>query len=219
MRHSPALVSIACIGLELVTQAQSGREEAIQLARETLVRQRRLTVTVDVREATSTTWRDSALGCPRPGVVSRPVTIDGYRVVLSSADGTSWTVHVGGGEAVICGPSTAGHPTATPAKPAAAETARNAAAGLKLAEQARDSLARRLGIRRDLVRIVSYRATTWPDAGLGCPPAGPPLPLVETPGFVISLHAAGRTYEFHSDMTRAVACDSTALSATQEPRE
>jgi hypothetical protein len=115
-------------------------------------------------------------------------------------------MHVGGGRAIECG---------TPVRGDARDgkTVRsNAAAGLKLAEQARDALAARLGVARDRIVIDRLRPMTWPDASLGCASASgaaPPAPQ-RTPGYLIELSSAGTTYEYHSDLTRAVACDSAA---------
>jgi hypothetical protein len=46
----------------------------------------------------------------------------------------------------------------------------------------------------------------WPDLSLGCPVQGQEYPSQPTRGFLIELAADGKTYHYHSDMNRAIAC-------------
>jgi hypothetical protein len=40
--------------------------------------------TIQVVEATSTTWNDGSLGCPEPGVMYTQALVDGYKVILEA---------------------------------------------------------------------------------------------------------------------------------------
>ena len=162
---------------------------------------------------TDAVWRDSSLGCPERGNVYTPVMTSGYRVTLSLR-GTPYVVHVGQGRAVVCG-SAARAMTRVPPPPSDASAAResklpstSAVAGLKLAEQARADLAKKLGVEKDAVTINFFRPAEWPDASLGCPAEGQVYAQQLTKGFTIELASAGKNYEYHSDMNHVVPCGS-----------
>ena len=162
---------------------------------------------------TDAVWRDSSLGCPARGNVYTQVMSSGYRVTLS-LQGTPYVVHVGQGRAVVCG-NAAGAVKRVPPPPSDASAAResklpstSAVAGLKLAEQARADLARKLGVEKDAVTINFFRPAEWPDASLGCPAEGQMYTQQLTKGFTIELASAGKNYEYHSDMNHVVPCDS-----------
>jgi len=40
--------------------------------------------TIEVVEATATTWNDGALGCPKPGVMYTRALVDGYHVIVDA---------------------------------------------------------------------------------------------------------------------------------------
>jgi hypothetical protein len=80
-------------------------------------------------------------------------------------------------------------------------------AGLKLAEQARADLAKKLGVEKDAVTINFFRPATWPDASLGCPVEDRMYAQQQTKGYTIELAADGTTYEYHSDTNHVVPCD------------
>ena len=60
-------------------------------------------------------------------------------------------------------------------------------------------LARDQGIAESLIEVVSYEWTEWPDSSLGCPEPGRAYLTVITPGYRISLKAAGKLYEYHTN--------------------
>ncbi len=79
------------------------REEAIRAAKELLATEVSLDVAeIRVRRTESVQWPDAGLGCPRDGEVYATVLTPGYRVLLQVSR-TVYTVHVGGGRAVVCG--------------------------------------------------------------------------------------------------------------------
>ena len=200
----------------VATAADQGspRDAAIALAKTTLTREvgagAENAVLVSITDAV---WRDSSLGCPQRGNVYTQVMTSGYRVTLS-LQGTPYVVHVGQGRAVVCG-NAAGAVKRVPPPPSDASAAResklpstSAVAGLKLAEQARADLARKLGVEKDAVTINFFRPAEWPGAGLGCPAEGQMYTQQLTKGFTIELASGGKNYEYHSDMNHVVPCGS-----------
>ena len=193
---------------------QSARDAAIELAKTTLVQEVGAgadeLALVSVTEAV---WRDSSLGCRERGTVYTPVVTSGYRVTLR-VRGVQSVVHVGEGRAVVCRGASAiqrRSPPSAPEPSAARDSKRpstGAVAGLKLAEQARADLAKKLGVEKDAVTINFFRPAEWPDASLGCPAEGQVYTQQLTKGFTIELSSAGKNYEYHSDMNHVVPCGS-----------
>jgi hypothetical protein len=188
----------------------SPQDAAIALAKSTLAQE----VGAGAENATlvsvaDAVWRDSSLGCPERGNVYTPVMTSGYRVTLS-VNSSRYVVHVGQGRAVLCG----GAVKRVPPLPSDSSAGRavklpstGAVAGLKLAEQARADLAKRLGVDKDAVTINFFRPATWPDASLGCPVEDRIYTQQLTKGFTIELASGDKTYEYHSDMSHVVPCD------------
>lgn len=81
-------------------------------------------------------------------------------------------------------------------------------AARQLVQLARRDLAARLEIEDDS-RIETLRAQskTWPDSSLGCPKPGLSYAQVMTPGYLIELRAAGRTWSYHSDLRQVIHCE------------
>lgn len=71
---------------------------------------------------------------------------------------------------------------------------------------ARHDLAKRIKVDEKKIETKSVKPTTWPDASLGCPLPGMMYAQVETPGFVIELAAADKSYTYHADHKRVVIC-------------
>lgn len=147
--------------------------------------------TVRVTAVAPMEWPDSSLGCPQKGGHYRAVLTSGHRVELES-EGRGYAVHVAGTRAVTCRTSSA--------EP-------RIVAATRLAQVARRDLAARLNIDPDTVKTRSVQAQSWPDRSLGCPKPGVSYAQVVTPGFVIELQVVGRTYRYHSDLSRVVPCD------------
>ena len=202
--RTAGIAAVLSIAMSPAVMAQEPtREGAVAMATAELARTLGVTAaTITLVDAAATQWPDSSLGCRERGMIYRPVITPGFRVTLRAA-GRNHSMHVGGGRAIECG---------TPVRGDARDgkiVRANAAAGLKLAEQARDALAARLGVARDRIVIDRFRPMTWPDARLGCASAaGAAAPAPQpTPGYRIELSSAGTTYEYHSDLTRVVTCE------------
>ncbi len=75
-------------------------------------------------------------------------------------------------------------------------------------QTAKADLAQRTGIAPTAITVVKAEAVDWRDSSLGCPQPGRMYLQVITPGYLIVLEAAGRTYEYHSDREgrRVVLC-------------
>lgn len=198
--------------------ADGDRDAAIRLARETLSREvsPATAAAAAVTDVTMETWPDSSLGCPVAGSVYTPSVVSGYRVLLTVGP-TMYAVHVGNGRAVVCASAGASRAGSSP-EGEKGRSAEDALRGLKLAETARRQLASRLRIPEDQIRIESYRATTWPDARLGCVAPDPPPPSQPTKGFLIQLRTADGAFEFHSDLSRVVECAADASAAPGDPK-
>jgi hypothetical protein len=189
-----SLLFAALCAAVLAAAAPSAQEQAVQLARRAASQQ--LGIAPDrfaVRTVEPAEWPDSSLGCPRQGTSYLPVVTRGYRVVLE-AEGRISTVHVAGGNAVLCEPGLAGRSL-------------RFAAVRTVQELARHDLAARLHLPEDAVRVKSLEPRKWPDASLGCPKPDTMYAQVETPGFSIELEARGKTYRYHSDYQRVVLCN------------
>jgi hypothetical protein len=184
------LAAVAAVGPVPLT-----RESAIAEARKLVAQERALASgSLEVDLAVAETWPDASLGCPEKGRMYAQVLSEGFRVVLRH--GTDrFDVRVAPGRAVLCGPRTAG--TVAPSDLRAAD---------KVQRLAKADLAQRLGVTLDAVRVEFVKATTWPDAGLGCPgsPSTEPKP---TPGFELRLWHGPDRFEYHADHERVVLCE------------
>lgn len=76
-----------------------------------------------------------------------------------------------------------------------------------LVAQASADAARRAGVAASGVRVVRVEPREWPDRSLGCPKPGMGYAQAITPGYLIVLEAAGRSFEYHTDQTQAVLCE------------
>lgn len=167
-------------------------EQAAERARKALAEELGLAAErIRVRGVFATEWPDTSLGCPAKGMQYAQVVTSGHRVTVD-ADGNRYAVHVAGGRAVVC-------------RVSAAEP--KIVAGARVSELARRDVAARLGIEVAAVKTRFLRPQTWPDASLGCPKPGAIYAQVVTPGFLIELEAGGKTYRYHSDLDRVVACE------------
>jgi hypothetical protein len=78
-----------------------------------------------------------------------------------------------------------------------------------LVERARRNLQQRMALGDPgEIRVISVEAVEWGDAGLDCPDPEMDYANVVTPGFLIVLEAADRTFEYHSDTNYSIIlCD------------
>ena len=137
---------------------------------------------------TAIDWRDSSLGCPKPGMAYLEVITPGHKVMLS-VDGQVYAVHEAKNRAFVC-------------KQAQAGGRIDRQQQLEYRRQmltAQNDLARRLGVPVKEIHPVGGEKKTWDDASLDCPEEGVQYAQVETPGWVLTLRHGERDYTYHAD--------------------
>jgi hypothetical protein len=145
-------------------------------------------ITVQTVEAVQ--WRDSSLGCPKPGMQYLQVITPGYLIRLE-ANGKVYEYHTDQNNAVYC------------------ENPETSAGGdvvNKLVAAARADLASVAGVTEDRIEVIETGYVEWSDSSLGCPKAGQSYLQVITPGYLIRLRAGGKEYEYHTSMTQVMLC-------------
>jgi len=160
-------------------------------------------------------WRDSSLGCPRPGMAYLPVITRGYRVFLREADAPSqiYEVHVAPGEVVVCETADPNVARTLP-KPEGDQMARELRNAPRMARLAREDLASRLRVDSADI-VVSVIPRTWPDTSLGCPEEDRAYEKARIEGFLILLEVDEETYPYHADSEVVFLCEGPA--AEREP--
>ena len=174
------------------------QQAALDLAMEALSRKVDLTgMEISHKRVQATEWPSSALGCPEPGTSYLDMIVPGFLVSLS-ADGKPYTVHVGGGRAVVCDRIM---------EELEARRAKGQAV-MNVYQAARVDLAGRLKIDPAEVKVTSMKSETWEDSSMGCPAEGREYEQGAVEGFVINLECRGRKYEYRTDKagTEFVAC-------------
>ncbi|MEP0804801.1 MAG: hypothetical protein HRF47_04895 [Chloroflexota bacterium] len=91
----------------------------------------------------------------------------------------------------------------------------------KLIALAAADLTQRFSIPAEQVQFKEAAAVTWPDSSLGCPNPSSMYLQVLTPGYLIRLQAAERTFEYHTDLKETVIyCENpSALPLDALPKE
>jgi hypothetical protein len=88
--------------------------------------------------------------------------------------------------------------TATPVSPATSASALTPTLALqKLAERAREDLARRLSVSMDRIDLLKVVPAKWPYDSVGCPI--PETESTNTPGYQILLISNDQQYMYHTD--------------------
>jgi hypothetical protein len=137
-------------------------------------------------------WRDSSLGCPRPGMNYLQVITPGYLIRLE-AGGEIYEYHTDKENVVYCEQAAYGKVEPMVGKE-------------QLLALAKADLVKTAGVSESEIQVLEIQYVEWRDGSLGCPKAGQNYPQVITPGYLIRLSAAGREYEYHTDMRRVMLC-------------
>lgn len=140
-------------------------------------------------------WRDSSLGCPKPGVAYLDVISPGHRVTLR-VDRQVHVVHEAGNRAFVC-VQTKAMGGITPQ--------RDLSFGPQMVAARRD-LASRLGVTEREVLFLSGEGRTWNDGSLGCPEPGVMYTQAQVHGWVLSFGHKQRVYTYHTDLERTIPC-------------
>ena len=154
---------------------------------------------ISVVSVAAVDWRDSSLGCPKPGMSYLTVITPGHKVLLKVEDRT-YVVHEAKGQAFICQqPSTA---------------AEAGGAGSRTQDRlmltARADLAKRLGVPVPEIQAAGVTPKTFEDASLGCPKAGMQYAQVQTEGWVLMLRHGNRDFTYHADSHHVIPCPDIA---------
>ena len=138
------------------------------------------------------TWSNACLGVTQLGVTCEPGDTPGFRIILEwsgqryeyHTDANGLRVRPGKEGPVIAG-SVAG-------------------------SAAREKLANSLGIPADYVRIVTSTLMEWSDACLGMAMPGVSCAPGVVPGFLVTLEAQGRQFQYHTNADASVVILATA---------
>lgn len=172
-----------------IQELDADEEQALELALAALSREVNLSQAQITRQRVyAVEWPDSSLGCPQAGRSYLHVITPGYLVSLT-ADGNSYTIHVGAGNAVVCDQLAAGLDRRR-------QRSQNV---MKVYRAAQVDLAQRLKIDPREITVTGMTPTTWDDSSLGCPDIGQDHKQTPVAGFVINMECRGRQYEYHSD--------------------
>jgi hypothetical protein len=147
---------------------------------------------INLESVEAVQWRDSSLGCARPGRSYLTVITPGYLIMLE-ANGQVYEYHTSENHIVHCDDTAP--PLDREVKPEA-----------PLIEATRTDLAQRLNIAADQIQVRSVEARQWPDGSLGCPQPGMMYAQVISPGFQIILSAEGQEYDYRTDLQRVLLC-------------
>ena len=178
---------------EELTDVERG---AAQLAIDTLAADLKIPrESIEVDTVKAVEWRNSSLGCPKPGVAYLDVVTPGHKVVLRVGKEIH-VVHEAGNRAFRCeqgkslGGMTAG---------------RDLTFGPQLVAARRD-LATRLGVTERDIQFVAAESKTFADASLGCPEPGMQYAQAQVTGWVLSFRRGERLFTYHADDERAIPC-------------
>jgi hypothetical protein len=139
-------------------------------------------------------WRNSSLGCPKPGLAYLDVISPGYRIVLE-VSGREHIYHTGPAGFVLCEKEP--ELSAKEGTRQADEEALDAEMQAMVQESKKD-LSQRLNIGTEEILLASAESVEWRDSSMGCPQPGMNYLMVITPGYLIKLEAKGKTYHYHA---------------------
>jgi hypothetical protein len=152
---------------------------------------------IEVDTVRAMEWRDSSIGCPKPGVAYLDVITPGYKVTLRVGKAIH-VVHEAGSRALVCRQDKA-LGGITPE--------RELTFGPQLVAARRD-LAGRIGVTEREILFVSADSKTWSDASLGCPEPGMQYAQAQVPGWVLTFRQGERLFTYHTDLERTIPCPS-----------
>jgi len=146
-----------------------------------------------LQSAEAVQWRDSSLGCPKPGMNYLMVITPGYLIKLE-VNGMTYEYHADKDKAFYC---------VEPQAPLEGESGPEQ----RLLEAAKADLAQRLSVAADQIEVVKVEAVMWRDGSLGCPKPGMNYTQATVPGFQIILSTGGQEYDYHADQDKVFLCE------------
>ena len=137
---------------------------------------------IELGDLQETTWPDTSLGCPQPGMMYAQVLVPGYRILLR-VGGQEFEYHSDRkGRTVYCSRNVVG------------------SAGLPpVVERAREDLARRLTCTRTEVSVVEAPYVEWPST-MFPRPEDIRVPVQTTPGYRPVFRCDGKEYAYRTDL-------------------
>lgn len=150
---------------------------------------------VAVISVRSVQWPDSSIGCPQPGQAYLQVITPGHKIALRARDQV-YVMHEAGGKPFLC----------MRTKAVTELTPQRELAWADMALQAREDLARRLGVTTDAVKLVEAKRRRFEDASLDCPSPGATYAPQAVDGYVLVLREGTRNFTYHTDLDRVIAC-------------
>jgi hypothetical protein len=173
-------------------------QAAISIAKKQLAKQHDIdSSTLNVISSEPFTWPDSSLGCAKPGQMSSQVMTPGFVVTIESDKGT-FVLHATTQRAVMCDQK-----PILRMKHEASAPLRNIES---MIAEARNDLATQLHARPELIRTVNFAPIEWNDTSMDCPVDGETIQKQVVKGYRIALNHQGRTYVYHTDMSKVRAC-------------
>ncbi len=150
---------------------------------------------IEVDTVRAIEWRDSSIGCPKPGMAYLDVVTPGHRVTLR-AGGQIHVVHEARNKAFVC-EQTKAFGGITPQ--------RELSFGPQLVAARRD-LAGRIGVPEREIQFLSSEGKTWNDASLDCPEPGMQYAQAQVRGWILTFGHGQRIFTYHTDLDRTIPC-------------
>jgi hypothetical protein len=134
---------------------------------------------ISVVSSEAVVWPNGCMGVQRLGVMCTMNQVPGFRITLE-ANHVAYEVHTNRDGSIVA-----------PEQPAPAPTAAEKVAVHQLASN--------LGIADSAVKVVSTAMVEWPDSCLGVAQQGVMCAQMVTPGYLVTLEADGRQYDYHTN--------------------
>ena len=148
-------------------------------------------------------WNDSSLGCRQPGMQYMQVITDGHVLQFrASGDNPAHEVHVANDVAVVCSGG-----TALRQRQPGASRALNLDV---MVSQAREDLAKRLGLNVENVALRTLTPMTWKDDRLGCEAEASASKTPPVMGQRLLFGTTRGNYIYHTDGERFAPCPDIA---------
>jgi hypothetical protein len=168
------------------------RADAEKLAKATLARDKSIdAASIEVESVEAITWQDTSLGCPAPDMMYAQRLVPGFKVRLRAA-GTSYNVHVGEANAVICDRTT----------PQAATEAARFPPDVQAYRLAREALASARGVPADKILLKRSRPLAASDPRCKMPEGRTPHGMV----YLVELMLGDEIVYYAADRLLAVPC-------------
>jgi hypothetical protein len=173
-------------------------QTAIDRARKALEERHEWVDGLAVVSITPAEWRDSSLGCRKPGSSYMQVITSGYTVRFTGK-GIPREVHVAGERAVVCSTVMRDRAKMAPQRVPLEKVD-------EMIDSARADLAMRLGGKVTEVTVVDWQPVRLPARVLRCEVSKGEEGEPAVPGYRIVLAYHARHYTYQSDMQTATAC-------------